>query len=369
VQFLRVGSFVNKNGKWHFAFLKPSLADVIQILTPAIITGVLNWLVSASTKKYETESGQEVPEVLRKLLRLVASAPMIIQVAKCADNWFGHLISDMGGSKNTAGGGMGIPGIFVSLLYEISALPILKDTGLPHFINDLYERHKLDFRHELAIYKAIGKQAIPVIINEIIVRAGYFISHLAMELTETKGANGIKGINWSNVVPVHNRTVDRMLTVATMTFTLADTADAAVRAALESAGNWVLFAGRFAARFNYVGAGRAAVAIVKEVSNEQKEAQLIHEKMILMEAKTIRVIQQIEEYKANLEERLSHYLAEDIEAFITGFEYMSHGLASGDSNLVIKGNVVIQRVLGREPQFENQDEFDALMASDIALQL
>jgi len=48
---------------------------------------------------------------------------------------------------------------------------------------------------------------------------------------------------------------------------------------------------------------------------------------------------------------------------------MQQGLSSGDSNLVIKGNVVIQRVLGREPQFTNQDEFDALMDSDVALQL
>jgi len=160
-----------------------------------------------------------------------------------------------------------------------------------------------------------------------------------------------------------------MITVAAMTFTVADTADAAVRAAFESAGNWVLFAGRFVARFNYVGAGRAAIAIVKEISDERKEAQLIHEKMILTETKTTMVMQQLEEYKKKLEERLSDYLAEDIEAFITGFDYMTYGLASIDSDLVIKGNVVIQRVLGRAPQFTNQAEFDALMDSDVALQL
>ena len=42
---------------------------------------------------------------------------------------------------------------------------------------------------------------------------------------------------------------------------------------------------------------------------------------------------------------------------------MNAGLQSGDSNLVIKGNVMIQRMLGREVQFTNQDEFDALMDS------
>lgn len=79
------------------------------------------------------------------------------------------------------------------------------------------------------------------------------------------------------------------------------------------------------------------------------------------------VIQELEAYKARLEEQLSDYIAEDIKAFITGFDYMKQGLAAGDSNLVIKGNVVIQRVLGRTPQFTSQEEFDDLMDSDMPL--
>ena len=152
-----------------------------------------------------------------------------------------------------------------------------------------------------------------------------------------------------------------------MKVTVADTADAAVRAALESGGNWVLFAGRFVTRFNYVGAGRAAIAIVREISSEKKKAQLEHEKQILMEGKTQFAVQELDTYKARLEDLLSDYIAEDIEVFITGFDYMNQGLLSGDSNLVIKGNVVIQRVLGREPQFTNQEEFDDLMESDMPL--
>ena len=34
-------------------------------------------------------------------------------------------------------------------------------------------------------------------------------------------------INWKAIIPFRNRTVDRMLTIASMTFTAADTADAA----------------------------------------------------------------------------------------------------------------------------------------------
>ncbi len=128
-----------------------------------------------------------------------------------------------------------------------------------------------------------------------------------------------------------------------------------------------MFSGVFLSRFNYVGAGRATLAIVKEVSNEQKEAQLLQEKLILTNAKTIKVIEKFSAYREALEVRVSNYLAEDIEEFLNGFDYMKQGIECGDSNLVIKGNVIIQKVLGRKPQFTNQQEFDDLMESDEAL--
>ena len=364
VQFLRIGTFVNKEGEWHFILVKTEAKDIVETLTPAVITGVLNWLVTLGEGTYHEETGEEIPKALRGIAHFAASTPMLLEIAKCADNWFGHLVSDMGGSKNTAGGGMGIPGVFVSFLYELASLPILKDSGLPAFVNDLYENQKLDLRHELCLYKELGKQSIPVIFNEIYTRVLFFASRLGIQTAEHKS---LKDIDWKSVMPFGNRVIDRMLMISSMTFTIADTADAAVHAAIESCGNWVLFSGVFVSRFNYVGAGRAAIAIVREVSNEQKEAQLLHEKLILTNAKTVGVIERFSAYRAALEERVSNYLAEDMEAFLTGFDYMKQGLESGDSNLVIKGNVVIQRVLGREPQFTNQKEFDDLMDSDEAL--
>ncbi|EJW95277.1 hypothetical protein EVA_16615, partial [gut metagenome] len=149
----------------------------------------------------------------------------------------------------------------------------------------------------------------------------------------------------------------------------ADTADATIHAALESAGNWVLFSGRFVTRYNYVGAGRAAFAIIRECSSEKRETQLIHEKMLLSEAKTAIFLDQLQQFKEQLEERVSNYLAEDLKNFMDGFDFIKQGLEYGNSDLVIKGNLVIQKVLGREPQFRNQKEFDALMESDIPLQL
>lgn len=365
VQFLRIGTFVNKDGEWHFMLVETTAKDIVEILAPAVLTGILNWLVFVAEKKYEAED-HEISPALHKLVHLIASTPILIEFAKCADNWFGHLVSDMGGSKNTAGGGMGIPGVFISLLYEFASLPGLRNTNLPMIVNELYEKQKIDLRHELPLYKELGKQAIPVVFIELYVRIGFFLTRLAMEFAEHKN---LSDINWNTVIPFHNRTVDRMLAVSNMTFTFADTADAAIHAALESGGNWVLFSGKFVTRFNYVGAGRAAIAIVKEVSNEHKESQLIHEKMILSEAKTAIFLTQLQEFKEQLEEKVSNYLAEDIEAFMQGFDYMDQGIASGDSNLVIKGNVIIQKVLGRKTQFESQEEFDDLMLSDIPLVL
>ena len=365
VQFLRVGTFVNRDGEWHFLFVETTKEDIFKIAVPAVITGLLNWLAAIAEDKYEAESGKEVPKAVHRLAHVVASSPELIEIIKCADNWFGHLVSDMGGSKNTPGGGMGIPGVFLSLLHEISALPVLKDSGLPAIVNDLYVNQKLDLRHELAYMEQLKTQAIPVIFNEVFTRAGYMLLQLEKELFDH---GGFKGINWRNVVPFANRSVDRCLAVSALTFNIVDTGDAAIRAAIESGGNWVIFSGRFVARYNFVGAGRAVLAIVKEVSNESREAQLIHEKMLLMGAKSQMMYQQLQQFKAELEERTSEYLAEDIGAFLEGFDYMKEGLASGDSDLVIKGNVVIQKVLGRTPQFTTQEEFDDLMESGIPLQ-
>ena len=364
VQFLRIGTFVNKDGEWHFKIVKTGWSDIKEILIPAVITGLLNWLVSISERKLE-EEGVELPSGLKNLTKLIAASPIIIEVVKCADNWFGHLVSDMGGSKNTAGNGMGIPGIFVSLLYEIASMPMFKNTGMIQAVNYIYQNNKIDLRDEMSYVIAGSKQAIPVILNDLYIRLTYFITHLLLEID----TNGIGNIRWNKVIPFRNRTVDRMIMISSMTFTIADTTDAAVHAAIESNGNWAIFAGRFVSRFNYVGAGKAALSIVKEVSNENKECQLIHEKMLLTHIKTEQFINQYQDYKKQLDQKLAEYIAQDVKTFIESFNDINEGILKGDSDLVISGNVNIQKVLGREPQFTNQKEFDSLMDSDEALKL
>ena len=309
-------------------------------------------------------------------------------------NWMFHMASDVAGSSGSimkGSYGTGLPGPVLSLLKELSATPLFrKQNSKGHkefsvYISKLFngtllgERDsngklvplKFDLRTEMGAAMQMGKQAVPVIVNECIVRAFFLLRRLLRELSrdDIQNWSDVEKINWKAIVPFRNRTIDRMLTIASMTFTVADTADAAIHAAIESGGNWVLFSGRFVARFNYVGAGRAALSIAHEVSNEKREAQLIHEKMILSEAKAALFLKQLQEFKEQLDLKVSNYLAEDIEGFMAGFEEMRQGLSTGDSDLVIRGNVTIQKVLGREPQFTNQEEFDVLMESDAPLVL
>ena len=361
VQYLRVGTFVNKNGDWHFVFLDSSLDGLKQIMIPAILTGSLNWIVDMLENQFVSEEFKEAcPKEYKFFHRAskgAAFSPVLIELVQCTNNWFGHLVSDMGGSHSTAGGGMGIPGVFVSFLHELSSIPIFKKSGFSKFVNDLYVKEKFDLRNELGMYKSLGLQAIPVIFMEVYIRLSYFLIHLCMEDLDGD-------VNWSRVLPFNNRTVDQMLEVANLTFTVADTTDAAVHAALESSGDWMMFARSFAVRFNYIGAGRTVVSVVKEFSNESKEEQLLHEKLILMHAKSLDMIKKFEKYKADLDGLLSSYIGNNIQTFFEGFDCIEGGLLSNDSNLVIQGNVMIQESLGRDVQFSNQDEFDGLMNSD-----
>lgn len=112
----------------------------------------------------------------------------------------------MAGSGNTAGlsGGTGIPGPLLSMAKELSVLPIFRNlkiqgNGISSFLSRLFngtllaKRNengtiikdtvlKMDLRGELGVAAELGRQAVPVIANECIVRTFYFIRHLAAEL-------------------------------------------------------------------------------------------------------------------------------------------------------------------------------------------
>ena len=307
-------------------------------------------------------------------------------------NWFYHMASDMAGSsgsimKHTYG--TGLPGPIGSLLKEASALPIFKETNAKGhkeasvWVTELFNGNVLkitdsdgklmpfDLRAEIGIAEHIGKQTVPVLINECIVRAFYFIRRLVAELKEKpiKSIEQFNTLDWSKILPKSNRTITQMLAISTTTFSAADMTDAAVRAAIESAGNYVAFSIRFVSRINYVGIARAALAIKHEYDMESEEARLWHEKRLLLEQKSAQIVAQIDVYEKQLEALVTQYIAEDIELYLTSFNEMDQALVEGDSDRFIQANVKIQSRFGREAQFETQDEFDELMDSDDAFVL
>lgn len=193
--------------------------------------------------------------------------------------WFFHLVSDIAGSSGTAGisGGTGIPGPILSLAKEISVIPLFKnlnvnDISVNKFISKLFNGTlfmqrddagniikesiiKFDFRGELGLLLELGKQAIPVIANECMVRSFYFIRRLAIAMKENniRTIDDMKKIDWKLVKPSNNPTINRMLTISSGVFSAVDIGEA-------------ILSQKYFLAINLVGVGRFAIAICSDVS-------------------------------------------------------------------------------------------------------
>lgn len=204
-------------------------------------------------------------------------------------NWIFHMVSDMAGSYGTiveGKVGTGIPGPLGSLIKEASALPFftkVDEQGRKEFsvyVSKLFngtllgehdangkivEPLRFDLRTEIGSLEQLGKQAIPVLINECIVRSFYFIRRLINEIKKLHSIRDWKQINWKNTLPMKNRTVIRMLTISTGTFMAVDMADSAIRGAIASGGVVPAFFTQFVLRVNFIGVGRFAIAVKSDV--------------------------------------------------------------------------------------------------------
>lgn len=273
------GFFVDRDGKWHFPHENVDSKKILEVVLSLIISGISLWLVSMVELKYVDKLDKTIPEPIRNLIKILAASPVLIPILKATDKWAGHLVSDMGGSKNTAGKGMGIPGIFLSFFHEISSLPYLKDTSLPKIVNDLYVKKDIRFnlRSEVAILNEFGRQAIPVILGDVIVRTFYFVRHLIAEYKQHKD---FKLVNWHNVIPFNNRTIVRMMAIESGTFTAIDLADASIRSAIKNGTpHNPLFWKDLILRVNLVGIGRFAFAFGTDIRMGIKRQSLIKERL------------------------------------------------------------------------------------------
>lgn len=222
-------------------------------------------------------------------------------------NWVFHMVSDMAGSSSSilAGKeGTGIPGPIVSTLKELSALPIfnnMNEKGYKEFsvwISKLFngtllgKRNekgelvpiKFDLRTEIGAVKQIGKQFIPVIINESIVRGFYFVRRLYLEMRNNniKDLRDFERINWEKVLPCKNRTIIRMLAISTGTMTAIDLADAAIESAIKSGGVAASFVSNMILKVNFVGIGRFAIAVNSDIKMGIQRNKLRNDRIIAL---------------------------------------------------------------------------------------
>ncbi len=195
-----------------------------------------------------------------------------ITCAKTVSNWKGHLYSDVSTPA-------GLPSTFLSLITELAEIPCFRNekflielrkaytdgfgTGKNQVdlkaFNSLFEgaKNKLDISTEKAVFHELNRQALPAVINELLVRGSYFIKRFILELKEK---NDVFAVEWKNVIPFDNRTIVRMMTIATGTFTAIDMADASIRSATKSA-DVTSFFSNLVLRVNFVGVGRFAIAV------------------------------------------------------------------------------------------------------------
>jgi len=176
-------------------------------------------------------------------------------------NWFGHLISDMSGASGSKGRGMGIPSPFWAWTNDIIVIKRQLNIPVSQFDNDINElalniyKKGYDVRFQAA-------QAIPVFINEIIVRLVYAIRRLIKYIATTEKEERSPSVMWKACEPFSNPTVKRMLTVAHGTFCMMDLGDATIRAFITGGGTFN--ATEFFLRLNIVGLGRFTISLYGE---------------------------------------------------------------------------------------------------------
>lgn len=200
--------------------------------------------------------------------------------------WFFHMASDVPGSSSNPGQGTGIPGPFLSIIKELSALPVFKNAmdsgmGLRKFLSKMFNGtlfaqvddegrkvlRRFNLRTEIGIVHGLGRQALPVLLNECLTRGCYFLHHLYLEMrnNEVHSSDDLSQLDMGVILPFNNSRVVRMVSIASATFTAVDLADAAIRAALVGVVIRGFDGKLFLLKINYVGVTRLVFAIGVDV--------------------------------------------------------------------------------------------------------
>lgn len=200
-------------------------------------------------------------------------------------NWLGHLISDMSGSSSSKGRGMGIPSPLWTWTNDIIAIKkklhitnLEFDKTINKFALEIYNQG-YDLRFEVA-------KAIPVFVNELVVRMVYSIRRLVRFYLNNQNRYRSFELVWELCEPFSNASVKRMLTVAHGTFCLLDVGNALAQGFIH--GNGIFRIDQFIIRLNIVGLGRFTISLygeadrgIKQYQAQKKNFSLRQEKIII----------------------------------------------------------------------------------------
>lgn len=177
-------------------------------------------------------------------------------------NWIGHLISDVSGSSSSKGRGTGIPSPILAWSNDVIVIKQKQNIPVSEFDKSVGElavkmfEKGYDVRFQTA-------QAIPVFINEMVVRLLYSIRRLIKYFITVPKEEKSLPLLWKSCEPFSNSTVKRMLTVAHGTFCLIDIGDASIKAMTAGLGTFNIT--EFLLQFNVIGVGRFTISLYGEV--------------------------------------------------------------------------------------------------------
>ncbi|WP_159259021.1 hypothetical protein [Lactiplantibacillus pentosus] len=264
-------------------------------------------------------------------------------------NWIGHLISDVSGSSSSAAKGnrgTGLPSPLWTWTNDIIAIKAklgLSVTETDKAMNELalniFEKG-YDIRFQTA-------QAIPVFLNELLVRLIYAIRRLFRYFSEIPKTERSFALMWKKCEPFSNATVKRMLSVAHGTFCLVDVGDAVSRSLI--AGGGTFNAVEFVLRLNVVGVGRFAISLYGET---RRAISYNHAKkeFDFASKETVIVSNYIEGLKILAHQYDDHYLLMFISDFEKSDAYIE---AFGKSvTLAEVRNVPVNRILKSNPDID-----------------
>ena len=198
-------------------------------------------------------------------------------------NWFGHILSDVAGSHSSKGRGTGIPSPLWTWMNDIIAIKSKLGVKISDF-DERFNQLALELYNNGYDFRFQTTQAIPVLVNSLLVRLIYSVRRLIQYYQETEMEQRSLKTALKECRQKKNPEVSRMLTVAHGTFCLLDVTDATVRGFVTGAG--VFNPKEFFLRLNIVGLGRFTVSLggeVRRYRNAKRESLFAKRKKPILE--------------------------------------------------------------------------------------